>query len=307
MGWPHNKTFAFSIFDDPDSQTLAKSRVVYSFLADHGVRTTIGVWPNGADPSRASDCGETCANAEYVRWMCELQRRGFEIGFHNATSHTSCREDTRVALDRFADLFGSDPLTMSNHYHAREGIYWGPDRLTGANRVIYNVLTRGVNRNTFRGHKPDDARFWGDLCKKRIQYVRNFVFGDINTLRACPEMPYHDPRRPYVNYWYASTDGATVSRCLESLSESNLDRLEQECGACILYVHFAHGFCENGRVAPRFADAIRRVTRRNGWFVPVHEVLDHLRTQKKNVSITDWQRRALERRWLIYKAWVGTS
>ena len=93
MRWPDNKTFAFSIFDDPDSQTLAKSRVVYSFLADQGLRTTIGVWPNRADPSRASDPGETCANANYVAWIQELQRRGFEIGFH-AQAH-DWHNDTR--------------------------------------------------------------------------------------------------------------------------------------------------------------------------------------------------------------------
>jgi hypothetical protein len=305
--WPQNKSFAFSIFDDPDSQTLAKSRVVYSFLADHGLRTTIGVWPNPADPAQASDCGETCANADYVAWMQELQRRGFEIGFHNATSHTSDREHTRAGLDRFVELFGSNPLTMSNHYHAREGIYWGPDRLSGGHRLIYNMLTRGANRNTSFGHKRGDARFWGDLCKERIRYVRNFVFGGINTLKACPDMPYHDPERAYVNYWYASSDAATLSNCLSVLSDANQDQLEQEGGACILYAHFAHGFCENGRIEPRFAEAIRRLTRRNGWFVPVHTLLDHLAARKPNASITSVQRKALERRWLIHKARFGTS
>jgi hypothetical protein len=239
--------------------------------------------------------------------MCDLQRRGFEIGYHNATSHTSSRDATRAALDRFVDLFGASPLTMSNHYHAREGLYWGPDRLTGVNRVVYNVLTRGANRNTSFGHRPDDPRFWGDLCRERIRYVRNFVFGDINTLKACPQMPYHDPLRPYVNYWYASSDGATAPAFLARLTDANLDRLEREGGACIMYVHFAHGFAENGRVEPRFAETIRRLTRRNGWFVPVHELLDHLASRKRHDAITDSERGALERRWLLHKVRFGTS
>src|SRR5262245_35913178 len=307
MRWPHNKSFAFSIFDDPDSQTLATSRVVYSFLADQGLHTTIGVWPNAADPAQASDCGETCANAEYVAWMQKLQRKGFEIGFHNATSHTSNREGTCTGLNRFVELFGSNPATMSNHYHAREGIYGGADRLTGPHRLGYNVLTRGANRNTSFGHKRGDARFWGDLCRERIRYVRNFVFGGINTLKACPDMPYHDPERPYVNCWYASSDAATLPNWLSVLSEANQDQLEEEGGACILYVHFAHGFCENGRIEPRFAGTIHRLTRRNGWFVPVQTLLDHLAGQKPNASITSAERKALERRWLFHKARFGTS
>lgn len=307
MQWPDSKAFAFTIFDDPDSQTLEKSRVVYSFLADEGLRTTIGVWPNAADPSKASDCGETCANSDYVAWIRTLQRRGFEIGFHNATSHTSTREHTEAALDRFVELFGVAPVTMSNHYHAREAIYWGPDRLTGSNRLLYNMLTRGANRNTSFGHRPADERFWGDLCKFRIRYVRNFVFGDINTLKMCPHMPYHDPTRPYVNYWYASSEGATITSCLDRLAEAEQDRLEEEGGACVMYVHFAHGFCENGKVHPRFKQLIRRLSRRRGWFVPVHTLLDYLSEQKKDASITRLERRTLERRWLLHKMRFGTS
>ena len=32
--WPQGKRFAFTVFDDPDSQTLEAGRAVYSFLAD---------------------------------------------------------------------------------------------------------------------------------------------------------------------------------------------------------------------------------------------------------------------------------
>jgi hypothetical protein len=37
--------FAFTVFDDPDGQSLETTRLVCSFLADLGFRTTIGVWP----------------------------------------------------------------------------------------------------------------------------------------------------------------------------------------------------------------------------------------------------------------------
>ncbi len=40
-----------------------------------------------------------------------------------------------------------------------------------------------------------------------MSYVRNFVFDEINTLAACPEMPYFDPAKPFVNAWFASLPG----------------------------------------------------------------------------------------------------
>ena len=45
MLWPGNKSFAFSVFDDTDSQTLEKGKAVYALLADLGFRTTKSVWP----------------------------------------------------------------------------------------------------------------------------------------------------------------------------------------------------------------------------------------------------------------------
>ena len=58
---------------------------------------------------------------------------------------------------------------------------------------LYNLLTRFRNRGKYRGHVEGDPYFWGDLCRQKIKYYRNFTFRDINTLKACPFMPYHDP------------------------------------------------------------------------------------------------------------------
>ena len=60
-------------------------------------------------------------------------------------------------------------------------------------------------------------------------------------------MPYHDPRRPLVNSWFASSNGANPEVFLHCLSEKNQDRLEEEGGACVMYTHFANGFLEGGR------------------------------------------------------------
>jgi hypothetical protein len=45
-----------------------------------------------------------------------------------------------------------------------------------------------------------------------------------------------------------------------------------------------------------------RLSRMNGWFVPVHVLLDYLRlAQSGERLLTDHQRTRLERRWLLHK------
>jgi hypothetical protein len=60
--------------------------------------------------------------------------------------------------------------------------------------------------------------------------------------RACPFMPYDDPLRPCVNYWFASSEGANVHSFARPISEANQDRLEDEGGACIMYTQISCGF-----------------------------------------------------------------
>jgi hypothetical protein len=110
-----------------------------------------------------------------------------------------------------------------------------------------------------------------------------------------------------VQYWYASAEGGSVEPFNRTLSEANQDRLEAEGGACIMYTHFGHGFVENGQLHPRFKILMERLARKNGWFVPVSTLLDHLRRRHADRSITDSQRRALESRWLWEKFFRGTS
>jgi len=75
IDWPDQKAFAFTIFDDPDAQTYEDGRLVYSFLADLGFRTTRGVWP-GPVVRTPNSGGETCENLKYRQHSIELQRLG---------------------------------------------------------------------------------------------------------------------------------------------------------------------------------------------------------------------------------------
>ncbi|MBV8808848.1 MAG: hypothetical protein JO033_09245 [Acidobacteriaceae bacterium] len=302
--WPEGRRFAFTIFDDPDSQMCEDTREVYSFLADLGFRTTIGVWPLEARRTRNSR-GETCANPEYRELLRRFQERGFELGFHNATAHSATREETIEALGLFREYFGSGPAAMANHYND-EAIYWRAARLTGWRQKVYEALMGGgLNRSG--GHVPGTPHYWGDVCRDNIRYCRNFVYSDINTLRVCPWMPYFDPTKPYVQFWFSACEGAEGSSFTKALQDRNQDRLEEEAGASIVYTHFGRGFIENGRLHPEFRRLMERLARKEGWFVPVSTLLDFLMEAKGQTVLTAAQRRKLETRWLWEKFFRGTS
>ncbi|MGH9815636.1 MAG: hypothetical protein ACRD5F_08685 [Candidatus Acidiferrales bacterium] len=272
--WPGGKAFAFTVFDDTDNADLSNVPYVYDLLHDLGFRTTKSVWPVRGEriPSIG---GATCEDRSYLDWVHSIQKKGFEIASHNATYHTSSREETALGLTRFASLFGHNPRTHANHHDCRESIYWGNYRVTDLNELVYNVLTRFRRRGEFEGQFEKSPLFWGDLCKEKVQYVRNFIFFELNTLKACPQMPYHDARRPYVNYWFASTEGRDLESFVTRMAEKNQDRLEAEGGACIMYTHFASRFVEGRRVNQRFRELMKRLSRKNGYFIPVSELLDY--------------------------------
>lgn len=297
MLWPDGKRFAFTVFDDTDRATLDNVREVYALLADLGMRTTKSVWPI-AGPKEPTIPGSTCEDEAYRDWTLELQRQGFEIGYHNATFHGVERVDTERALDRFAEIYGHAPRAAANHADNDEALYWGEARLGGLNRLAYRAMHGGTPRLTY-GHVESDPRFWGDLCRERIRYFRNFVFDEIDTLAVCPLMPYHDPSRPYVNLWFASAEGATADSFVSTISERNQDRLEEQGGACIMYTHFGKGFQDGSRIHPRFEQLMRRLADKGGWYVPTSDLLDHLLARRGRRVISAAQRRALERKWLL--------
>ena len=103
LTWPEGKSFAFTIFDDPDAQVLKDGREVYSLLADLGFRTTKGVWPSGPLRERNST-GDTCADPEYRDDALRLQERGSKSAI-TTTPHIRRRaRKLSRASTRFANI-----------------------------------------------------------------------------------------------------------------------------------------------------------------------------------------------------------
>jgi hypothetical protein len=305
--FPGNKAFAFTIFDDTDHSTLENTAPVYRLLLDLGIRTTKSVWPLASEPS-ARIGGASLQEKSYLDFIRWLQSQNVEIALHNVRNHDSTRAEIRRGLDEFKDLLGCRIRIHCNHSMNRESLYWGERRLENSVlRLGYNIATKFSRRRYFQGHVESSPYFWGDFCKQEIQYVRNFVFDEINLDRVNPTMPYYDPSKPFVNSWFSSSEGDTVESFCKMLREENQDRLAAENGVCIMYTHFGKGFYRSGAVNPDFARLMRRLVKMNGWFVPVSTLLDHLQGDRRVPTIPPSELRRMELRWFLTKLRNGAS
>ena len=104
ISWPGGKRFAFSVFDDTDLSVPGNFEAIYDLLGSLGMRTTKSVWTaTGSDLDPRSAQGSTCDDEEYLRTVLQLQKSGFEIGYHNSYFEGLPRQRVEDALDRFRD------------------------------------------------------------------------------------------------------------------------------------------------------------------------------------------------------------
>lgn len=283
--YPNGKNFAFSITDDTDGVKLEKIKPIYDFLYSLGLRTTITCWifkptdlscmPDPEDQS-ASD---TLESPNFLNYLRNLRQKHFEIALHTATAGHDKREITENAYRIFKTCFGDYPEINIMHSKNKENIYWG-------NRVFdYKPLVFFLSfiiKDQYSGEDTNSAYFWGDICKDKTKYVRLWGTNSINTLKFNPSMPYHDPLKPFVNYWFSFSDGYNATFFNKLLSKKNVDILVKERGTCIVYTHFAGGFCSidiDGKYAlnDKTKSLLKYLAQqKEGWFVPTSEILNRL-------------------------------
>jgi hypothetical protein len=297
--FPDGKRFAFTVFDDTDNSTVENVSPVYRFLEELGMRTTKSVWVLPNVPGTWIG-GSTLHDREYLSWIQTL--KGSEIALHNVRNSDASRALVERGFREFEDRLGVKPRTHANHLSNRDNVYWGPARLSQhLTRMLYNVGTRFRSVHQYEGHIPTSEYFWGDICKERIDYVRNFVFRETNLDRINPSMPYHNPAQPFVSLWFSSCEGGTIESFCKAISEANQDRLESAGGVCIMYTHFASGFTVGNKLHPTFERLMRRMASKNGWFVPVSTLLDHLLARRKERGIRSAELAAMEHQWILQK------
>jgi hypothetical protein len=298
LTFPDGCRFAFTIMDDTDVATVANVRPMYQLLTDLGMRTTKTVWPVGCpEGSKNFSSSETLDDPDYVAFVLELERTGFEIAYHGATMETSLRERTESAISRFMSLFQTPPRVYANHAYNRENLYWGVDRIDiGLLKFLYGRLTR-QDPDQYQGHRPGSPWWWGDLASRHVRYARNLTFNEIDLRQVNPTLPYRDPRRTLVPWWFSATDAEDVTAFNALLSSRNQDRLERQGGICIVATHFGKGFVAKGAVVLETERLLRQLANRSGWFVPVGALLDWLVQQRVAGPLPAAEWRRMQWRW----------
>lgn len=296
--YPGGKQFAFSIIDDTDVATVENVGPVYRLLDELGLGATKTAWPLSC-PEGSDNFGrsQTLEDPEYRDFVLDLERRGFEIGWHGATMESSERERTERGLERFRELFGAYPRVGANHSYNRESLYWGVHRIDAP--ILKSVYSWRSDRDGdfFCGHREESPYWWGDLCRERLTYYRNLTFTSLNLAEINPSMPYHDPDRPAVPWWFSASDAADRRAFNELLQPAALDRLEEDGGYCIVATHFGKGFVEDGRVHDGTRRVLEDLARRDGWFPTVSELLDHLRASRDDWRLPEPEWWKMQWRW----------
>jgi hypothetical protein len=306
--FPNGAKFAFSIVDDTDGSTIENVKPVYDYLYQLGIITTKTVWalPTN-EPTVRANLGKTISDPEYYNFIKELKNKGFEIASHGARGGSTKRPENIHALDMFFEKIGHYPNIHINHLYNRENIYWG--RYNRVDNILIKLLyklSKKGDKQYFSGHLANSEYFWGDIVKENIMYSRNYTFHEVNTLKFNPSMPYHDPQRPYVNFWFSSSVGNNVEAFNELLTKNNIDRLEREGGVCIVYTHFSAGFVKNNKLSETTKKRLKYLASKNGYFAPATEILDYLRKHKKGSINISWREKIqLQLRWIIEKVRYG--
>ncbi len=298
LEFPDGKRFAFTIIDDTDVATVENIEPVYRLLHELGMRTTKTVWPVSCPEGSADfSASQTLEDPAYRDLMIKLHAQGFEMAFHGATMESSTRERTLNALEKFRETFGSYPRVHANHAFNRENLYWGADRID--NPLLNYAYGRLRDRpaDYYGGHVEGSPWWWGDVLTRHITYVRNLTFREVNLLRINPSLPYHDPRRPLVPWWFSATDADNRDAFVALMTPEALDRLEAEGGVCILATHLGKGYAAHGAVRPEVAQVFENLSRRNGWFVPVGTLLDWLRERRERPELPGGEWRRMQWRW----------
>lgn len=296
--FPGERRFAFSILDDTDVATVENVAPVYRLLDELGMRTTKTVWPL-ACPEGSRDFGtsQTLEDAEYLEFVLWLRQRGFEVTWHGATMEGSERSRTALGLERFRQVLGAYPRIHANHAYNRENLYWGPDRVDQP--LLKAVIQRALPtpEGYYAGHVESSPYWWGDLAERHLEYGRNLTFDEVNLARINPSMPYRDPARPLVRWWFSASDAEDRDEFAELLRPDRQERLEREGGWCIVATHLGKGFARGGEVDRLVRRRLESLAARDGWFVPVGEILDFLRARRTGEVLPpdEWDR--MQWRW----------
>lgn len=293
LPFPFDKDFAVTFVDDTDHSNRSNTEPVYDFLYQQGIKGTKTVWVNAQLRNSAyrkdletaispdQNSGSTLEEPDYRDFIFDLKAKGYEIALHNVAAGNSFRDEIIEGLNKFQTIFGKYPDINIFHERNIENLYAGKAKLDFWPFRLLEILT---HRSDYLGHIEGSPYFWGDVAQRNIKFMRLpfHTITEVNTWKVNPSMPFFDPKRPYVNYWFANSAGADCYRFNKLLAPHNVAKLERENGICICYTHFANQFTvkKSGNryeLDGRFIDVIENLAQHeNAWFPTVTELLERL-------------------------------
>ncbi len=281
--WPPAPFAAgFTIVDDTDAATREQVVAVYDFLTERNFRITKTVWAFAPEekcgiPALPDSTlrGVTLEDGEYARYCRELVAGGFEVCLHGASAGNNDRSRQQAALKLIRSEYG-DPGAFICHSKNADNLYW-EEKVTALQP--FRFLLGRYSKHQCSGEIPGTKYFWGDLCREQVRYIRLLRTRNTNTLAANPSMPYHDPAKPFVRYWFS----ATKRSLRDCATEEALGRLRRESGLTVLY-QYLHRYADPRTLAlnPDLVEAVDRITERGDILVaPVSTVLARLQSMQR--------------------------
>ena len=107
--WPNNKDFAFTIIDDTDEATVNNLIPIYNFLYKLKIFATKTVW---IEPSRDKFTGDYLKQKNYLDFILDIKKKGYEIAFHGVGSGDYQRKEILEGLEFYKENLGSYPNTL---------------------------------------------------------------------------------------------------------------------------------------------------------------------------------------------------
>ena len=251
--YPDKKKFVFTIIDDTDDAIFENIKPVYDLLFQNKILTTKTIWVYPPRDIKQSK-GDCLQRPEYLEFVKDLHKKGFEIALHNVGSGSYEREEIIRGLQEFKNHLGIHPNIHVNHSYNPDNLYSGSKRFSFPFNYIIKLLYSQYDE--FYGDNPESNFFWGDIHKNLIKYSRNHEIDDINTVKINPYIPYKDKRYDtYSNYWFSSTFAPNQWVFNAMVTPEKIDRLENQGGICILYTHLGY-FMRRGKIDPGFVKII---------------------------------------------------
>jgi len=265
-----------AISDDPDNGTWAQFKGIYDLLYALGLPTTRAMWvfdpvePTGTPPLPVCFHAPLLAEKACLEYCRRLHAGGFEICLHGASSGNNTRGMMIKALEFLEREIGG-AQTYICHSKNAENLYW--DRECASSSFL-SLLLGLYTKNRCFGEVEGSPYFWGDLARSKISYVRLFRTRRADTLAVNPSMPYHDFRKPYVNFWFSASKGY-LPRLFDPAS---VGRLCAENGASIVY-QYLHKYVDiEGRIDPAVRSCLERLASDSRiLFRPVSILLNRLK------------------------------